>query len=212
VPAETLKNKAYDMIKEAIVTCRYAPGSFLKEGDLCDTLGVSRTPIREALTRLERENMVRVFSKKGIKITEISLNSIEEVYQVRMLLEPYIIRQDAVNVDKNLLLNIHKKLVNVQNQDENWQYQLDSDLHQILINTNHNRYFLQTLANVYDQNQRIRIMSGRTIQERLEQTHREHFRLIEEILVGDFEKAAQVMSRHLAASREAAVRSMMQNS
>ena len=61
---ESLKNKAYNLIKTKIVNCEYPPNSFLNETLLMDEIGSSRTPIREALSKLEQENLVRILPKK----------------------------------------------------------------------------------------------------------------------------------------------------
>ena len=59
-----LKNKAYQLIKERIMTCEYGPNSFLNEADLIQEIDASRTPIREALNKLEQEGLVQIIPKK----------------------------------------------------------------------------------------------------------------------------------------------------
>ena len=61
---ESLKSKAYNLIKTKIVNCEYAPGTFLNESMLMGEIGSSRTPIREALSKLEQENLVRILPKR----------------------------------------------------------------------------------------------------------------------------------------------------
>ena len=62
---ENLKNKAYSVIKERIISCQYKPNSFLNEADLIQEIDASRTPIREALNKLEQEGFVKIIPKKG---------------------------------------------------------------------------------------------------------------------------------------------------
>lgn len=81
------KEKAYKLIKEAIIARTFAPGQFLSENELSRNLGVSRTPIREALQTLEVEGFVRLIPRKGAQVTEISLKDVDEVYELRLVLE-----------------------------------------------------------------------------------------------------------------------------
>ncbi|MEG2678136.1 MAG: GntR family transcriptional regulator, partial [Oscillospiraceae bacterium] len=68
-----LKEKAYAKIKENIISLAYAPGEFLNETQLSEEIGVSRTPVREALNHLEKENLVRVIPKRGVMVSEINI-------------------------------------------------------------------------------------------------------------------------------------------
>ena len=72
----SLKNQAYYEIRQRILTCEYAPGAILNEAFLCEELSFSRTPVRDALSRLEHEHLLRIVSKKGIVIENITLSDI----------------------------------------------------------------------------------------------------------------------------------------
>ena len=65
----TLKYSTYEFIKNKIICCEYEPGTFLNEEILCEETGVSRTPVRDALGRLEQEGLVKILPKKGVKIS-----------------------------------------------------------------------------------------------------------------------------------------------
>jgi len=77
----------YEELKAAIVQLRLAPGSPLREGTLAEQLGVSKTPIREALTRLEQDGLVETTSFKGAVVTGYSRQDLIELYELRELLE-----------------------------------------------------------------------------------------------------------------------------
>ena len=85
---QTLKQVAYDHIKNKIVTCEYEPNAFINEGMIANELGVSRTPIREAIMRLEQEQLVQVLSKRGIVVCPLTPNLIASIFETRLLLEP----------------------------------------------------------------------------------------------------------------------------
>ena len=87
----TLKEHAYNCIKQKILNCEYQPGMFLSEDLLKNEMNMSRTPIRDAISRLEQENLVRILPKKGILVSGISIREIQSIYEARLLLEPYAV-------------------------------------------------------------------------------------------------------------------------
>jgi DNA-binding GntR family transcriptional regulator len=89
----------YEELKNAIVELRLPPGEPLREASLADRLGVSKTPIREALTRLEREGLVETTSFKGAVVTGYSRQDLIEVYELRELLENRAVRAAAESMD-----------------------------------------------------------------------------------------------------------------
>jgi GntR family transcriptional regulator, rspAB operon transcriptional repressor len=205
----SLMKKAYASIKTKIVNCDYLPDTFLNEAELMKELDVSRTPIREAMSRLEQENLVRIIPKKGIIVSSLSLSNVKELYQVRELLEPYIIRHWGAQVAPEILVEYQNKLRKTsQETPERERYLIDYELHRIISDKCENQYFVQLLGNVYDQNHRIRILSGK-LHRRLEETRTEHLSIVERLLGGDADGAAKAMEIHLENSRKAAFESLM---
>ena len=95
MPKETLKGHAYFYIKNKIINCEYQPGMLLNEEMLKDEVKASRTPIRDAISRLEQENLVKILPKKGILVSELSIREINSIYESRMMVEPYVIQNYA---------------------------------------------------------------------------------------------------------------------
>jgi GntR family transcriptional regulator, rspAB operon transcriptional repressor len=89
----------YEELKAAIVDLRLAPGSPLREATLAEQLGVSKTPIREAITRLEQEGLVETMSFKGAVVTGYSRQDLIEIYELRELLETAAVRLAAESMD-----------------------------------------------------------------------------------------------------------------
>ncbi len=201
----SLTKKAYSIIKAKILSCEYPPDTFLNEGELMAEIGVSRTPIREAMTKLEHENLVRIVPKKGVIVSGISLGEIKDVYQVRELLEPFIIRTWGKNVDQKVLIAYRESLEHYDSElPEETKFQLDNQLHRVIFDYCENKYFVQLLDTVYDQTNRIRIISGKKIRRRLEDTRVEHLAIVDRFLENNIEAAALAMSLHLENSRKAA--------
>ena len=96
VRPETLRHQVENVLRQAIMTGRYAPGDRLIERELCETLGVSRTSIREALRKLEAEKLVHIVPNKGPIVAVISQQEAAELYALRGLLEGFAAREFAV--------------------------------------------------------------------------------------------------------------------
>ncbi|WP_411675825.1 GntR family transcriptional regulator [Caproicibacter sp.] len=208
----SLKEKAYKMIKEKIVSCEYLPNTFLNENILQKEIGVSRTPIRDAIGRLEQENLVRILPKKGIVVSDLSINEISSIYEVRLLIEPFAIEGYADKIDKATILN-YKNYYSQNNSFENIDevYQVDDEIHHIFISATQNKYLIQTYDNIQVQNRRIRILSGKKIEERMERSNQEHIRILDAVLSDQFEQAARHMTEHLQNAKKAAFSLILSN-
>ena len=84
-----LRARIADAVWELILTGQYAPGARLREVELAERLGVSRTPLREALVQMEQEGMVRSEPAKGFTVCELTSQDVQEIYPLRAVLEPY---------------------------------------------------------------------------------------------------------------------------
>ncbi len=208
---KSLGKATYEIIEKKIINCEYAPGAILNETTLSEELQVSRTPIREAINQLENVGLVKVIPKKGILVTEVNPSDIIEIYQVRELVEPYIIEQEGplLNYEhsRNDLIRLLQSSRESTNEAE--QFLIDSELHKIIINVNRNKHIANMLKNVFALKQRARALTGSNIEDRFEETRREHIEIIEAILNENYAEAAKVMKLHLQVSKEYAVKRIM---
>jgi len=94
---------AYEILLERILLGDYLPGASLLEKEIAEDLGMSRTPVREALLRLKLEGMIRVIPRVGIFVAEASVNKIREVTEVRVILEEYLARMAVERCREELL-------------------------------------------------------------------------------------------------------------
>lgn len=210
VKKESLKQKAYDDIKSKIINCQYMPNSFLNESILMEVINTSRTPIREALSKLEQENLVTIIPKKGIMVNDLSLNDISMIFQVRELIEPFIIRTNGSSLNKNELNGMRELVMeDITKQNIKKIYQIDDRLHRFFISCSGNKYFHQTMDHIYNQNHRMRILSGQKIDSRLKDTQEEHLNILDFLLIGKYDEAADAMKKHLDNSKNAAIASLL---
>lgn len=94
----TAADEAYNIIRQSIVTGQYTAGAHLKEEDMAEQLGLSRTPIRQALQRLHNEGWVEAVSNRGTFVRKFDQTDTDEAYNVRMLLEPYAAELAATRI------------------------------------------------------------------------------------------------------------------
>src|SRR6266567_4439531 len=94
-PRSFLKDRAYELIKQRLLNNDYPPGSFLSERQLAENLGMSKTPIKGALERLESEGFITVSPQQGIVVRELSVHEIADQYEIRGVLESYTLRSLA---------------------------------------------------------------------------------------------------------------------
>lgn len=215
----SLREHAYMQIKQRIIDCTYAPNTVINEEQLQHEFGVSRTPIREALTMLAREGFVQIMPKKGIRIAKLTHGDVSHVFEVRMLMEPYILRRHRQDMDKQQLRALeqrHRELLEAAVTPLTAAYQkavnaLDNELHSVLIGASPNPYFGDLRSIVLEQSARLRILSGKEPERRPKQTLEEHLAILEALLEDDAERAAACMEAHLTKAERAAFETIAAN-
>lgn len=205
MPKESLKSKAYSLIKSKIINCEYPPNSFLNETTLMEEIGSSRTPIREALSKLEQENLITILPKKGVMVSDLSINEISMIYETRILIEPYIVSHYGQFVPSDVLLTMKDTfdLKNLSHISTNEIYMKDDEFHKLLVNSSKNMYFMRAMESIYTQNYRLRVLTGNRLQDRILASNNEHVDIIDLILDSKFGEASSALKTHLEKAREA---------
>lgn len=95
----SLKLQAYQYLKTKILNCEYRPNEFLNEQKLCAEMGnISRTPMRDALGRLEQEGLITILPKKGLMVSGITEEDVHSMFEMRLLVEPYALRTYGADI------------------------------------------------------------------------------------------------------------------
>lgn len=208
---ENLKDIAYNEIKEKIVNCTFAPGSFLDSAYLVQLLEMSRTPIREAITRLEQEGLVQVVSQKGVLIQNVTLKNIRDTYSAREVIEPQMILRYGKQIGMETLLDCRKKLeADMSELSIEEVVELDDLLHKVIMYASNNDYFISFFQSLCDQNRRIQYMT-KSLTERRAKNQNAHLEILELLIEEDYEKASIMMEKHLKNSMEEAFQHMMEH-
>ena len=100
----SLKLQAYQYLKTKILNCEYRPNEFLNEQKLCAEMGnISRTPMRDALGRLEQEGLITILPKKGLMVSGITEEDVHSMFEMRLLVEPYALRTYGSSIPREQL-------------------------------------------------------------------------------------------------------------
>ena len=158
-----LRDETYAFIKAKILDCSYAPNTFINEAEVMKEIDVSRTPVREAFSKLEQEGFIEVIPKKGVLVKALTISVINQTFESRQLLEPFIIEHYMKFVDQKELramLADSKAMLEAPENHEDF-CAMDDHLHRVITAACPNVFFIEMLKHIYDQNQRIRKLNGR---------------------------------------------------
>jgi DNA-binding GntR family transcriptional regulator len=201
---QPLQERAYKVLKEAIVSCKMPPGSIISEDALVEKFRTSRTPIREALLRLQKEGFVEIFPHQGTFVSQISLKDIYEIYQFRLIIESQMIKISRRNLEKTVLERFRNFFIEFETREfsiAEW-VKTDRDMHCYIVEASGNDYLRGIYATIMDLIQRMRITSGK-MPHRMKETNREHVIILDALLAGEDDKAAELMAAHITSSRDA---------
>lgn len=193
---KNLKEKAYLTLKDKIINNELQPNEYLEEKALCDMLGISRTPIREAINRLELDNFVQTVPRKGIFVADLSLQTIREIFQVRKLFEPIVLEVAYNNLDHEVLIDFKEKITSsLENIDYSSLNELDYTFHNYICSMSHNGFLIKIMSNILDHFHRIRTQLNKTT--RTETAAKEHLELISFILNDNKVEAINITKEHI---------------
>ena len=200
---------AYRQIRHAILKGEFPPAAALSEYQLAAQFQLSRTPVREALTRLEQEGMVRNVPGHGTFVAQLTPHDIMEIYEVREQLECYAARMAAQKMEAEGLSRLEHIILQMHEEAGGHEKEiLDIDLHKTIVKATQNSRMIAILATLDDQMHRIRSMWLRQPRWQ-DQTLAEHSAIAKGITDRDPGSAEKAMRKHLRGSCGHAVRFLM---
>ncbi len=200
---QSYKDIAYEIIKEKIVSCELLPGDIVDKNVLMKEIGVGLTPVREAINKLEQDDLVVIMPRRGVVVSNVSINDISCIYSVRELVEPYMAREAVPNMQEEDLRWYMKQFQSYIEKDMVEQTNLDSKFHLYIAGNTRNKYLVKMMDNIYLQNQRIRILTSK-VPQRLRDSSQEHIEIIDMFLKKDADGVEQAMRKHIASAKDAA--------
>lgn len=201
-----MKDRAYTEIKRFIQEGQFAAGSFLAERQLADQLGMSKTPVRAALERLEAEGFVTISPQQGIIIRDLTVHEIGDQYEIRSALETYVVRTLAGQLTDEqiarLRANLKEQATLQERQDVERGVALDTEFHILFSEFLGNREILRVMVQLRDKIHRIILKVFQINPGRVGTSYDEHCAIADAVIRGDGAKAAQLLERHLEVGKQ----------
>ena len=199
---ENLTNQVYQTLKNRIINNEIMPNTYLDEKGLCDSLGASRTPVREALARLEQDGLVVSIPQRGVAVSELSLQTILELIHIRKVMEPSLLRPYFRLYDKDVLRTFRERQEQVIRDNDVEAYGLlDYEFHKYLYESTGKRHIIKLLSYVCDQHKRIRTQDFFRWRRLIKGAHA-HLNIIDALLADDYDLAYQMLVRHTSEMEE----------
>ncbi|ASN25355.1 GntR family transcriptional regulator [Streptomyces pluripotens] len=194
-------DRVYSHIKQGVLDRRYEGGTLLTEGELAEAVGVSRTPVREALLRLEVEGLIRLYPKKGALVLPVSAQEIADVVETRLLVEEHAARK-VVPAPSALVERLAELLERQKSQvaagDLAAAAVTDRCFHAAIVRSGGN----EILSRLYDQLRDRQLRMGVAIMhshpDRMTKTLAEHEEILNALRAGDADAAVRVVHRHVS--------------
>lgn len=200
----TLGDQIYARLREAIVTLEWLPGQMLYENELSERLGVSRTPVREAIRLLASERLVDVLPQRGTRVTLISLRTVKEVQFIREQLESGAFREAARRWDPDLHGPVRDRLeANLREQAQAAEagdlpafFRLDEAYHRLIMGVAGNETLLALIDRMRAHLNRVRFLSLKDERDeaRILGEHRE---LLDAVASGHEERTVRLLMAHI---------------
>ncbi len=209
MPAAVFLSKsdvAYEEIKRRILSDELEPGAVVSQERIATEIGVSTTPVREALKRLKTEGLVRLDMHRDARVTELTSSEARHLYEIRQSIDPLAAelaaqRRDAADVDR-----IESTLAQLQPLEDTADLQalqVHREFHRAVYRASHNALLVDVLEGLWDKADRYRIAGLKAqpdSEKDLERVRAEHEALARAVIDEDAERARQVMLDHVAHS------------
>ena len=194
----SLAERAYDAIRRMIIRLELAPGGVVREAELQATLGIGRTPIREALQRLARDHFVTVIPRRGMFVSTIDVAELSMLYETRAIMEPYAARLATIRGTRADWDEMAEVLADTERPgvrpDE--LIELDRRCHEIIWRAAGNRFLTNTLDTLYAQSDRLWHMYLSDVAD-MGHAVEEHAAIHDALQLGDADKVAMLIEAHV---------------
>lgn len=201
-----LREVAYDRLKDAIRHADIPPGEPLSENKISKTMGISRTPVREALQMLSQEGLVEIRPGRGVIIAARSIRQIMDVLFIRLIIETELTRLAAENISphqiETLWDSLHKMEEAVENEDHPGWSIADTAWHDVLSEACPNQLLGELVLQMRNRVHRYASIDHKLRIRQLRNGTAEHRLIVEAVASGDADAAAEAMRDHLESLRK----------
>lgn len=206
-----LREVIFNTLRDAIIVGELKPGERLMEVKLAGKMGVSRTPVREAIRKLELEGLVNMIPRKGAHVADLSVKDIMDVLEVRASLDGLATGLSAIRItDDELkeLKHVNTQFINsVEKENLQGSIKKDVEFHDIIYRSSRNEKLIQITANLREQIHRFRVIYLKDYVSPKELI-REHLDIFEAIASGNAEQAQKVAEKHIHNQQETIIKAI----
>ena len=210
---QPLREAICESLRNAIKNGKLKPGERLMEVQLAEELGISRTPVREAIRKLEQEGYVIMLPRRGTYVSSVSVHDVQEIFEIRTALEKLSTGLAARRIENDELEQLQKLLTKIEGYIEKRDIdnivKTDIEFHDLLYHVSRNERLSGIISNLKEQLARFRTLSM-SYPGRLEETLEEHREMVEAIASGDVEAAREAAERHMVRAEETLLKAMRQ--
>lgn len=202
----TLSDKAYLSLKENILSLDLKPGEVLLEDRLSEMLGISRTPIREALKKLTYEGLITTSNGKGTYVTELTTDQFKNIYAIRDSLEVLSVRLACTYRSKEDIKALRKmvdeqiEIIRKPKLDDRYYLEVDRKIHMKIVKSSRNDILEKYLIQINESYKRYLYFTN--FEKRAEGVTEEHSRIIDAIEKSEPDTAEAIMRAHLKGVNE----------
>jgi len=201
----TLADQVYSSIKQAIISGDLRPGERLREVEVAASLGASRTPVREALSRLEQDGLVQSLKTGGSIVVELSISEMREIFDLIQVLETYAVKAASERITPNQLERLDTVCSRAEQVlDSNYDKlgELNRTFHELIIEAAGSQRLKVLIGNLRSAMQPYRALTLHSNKFR-EHSVRDHRRIVDLLKNGDTEGLGLLMEKHLGEAQEA---------
>jgi len=196
----TYQQQAYNHVKQSIFELKFKPGEVVADTQIAEELGISRTPVREALYKLESEGLLVGVARKGWRVYSLSLEDIHHIFDIKVSIEGMLAAKAAESTDESLRQQLQDAVNQMQTavdaDDPKLWLDADFKLHAVMFQMAQNERAERIISNLNDQWHRLRIGFA-AMEGRISRSTQEHETFVQAILDGNSEYAEQAMREHL---------------
>ena len=193
-----VRDTIYQALRRAILSCEFRPGQELRELALAERFHVSRSPIRDSLLRLEQENLVTVLPRQGYRVNPISISGAEDLFRLRLLIEPACARAAAEADDVELRTLDHFRGIADRSNSLFGFIEYYKSFHEAVAGLSGNKRMAEVARNLIEQSERlVRITVDVLKHEAVHRSGAEHEAIIDALQAHDAERAARLSREHV---------------
>jgi GntR family transcriptional regulator, rspAB operon transcriptional repressor len=211
VPRQSLRDMAYEAIKDRIITCEFKPGECINEASVSALLGLGRTPVHQALDRLMIEEMVEVIPRKGVIVKPVILQDVLQMVDVRLINETQCARLAAERADDSHIDGMAQVLEQarraIAGRDIHTMMSLDREFHLLLARATKNFELAEVLRKLNERSLRFWFISF-TTPDHHHSFQQQHEAVFEAVRSHDGDGAERAMRAHIEAFRKSVVRQL----